>query len=72
MKDFWNNAAKRAETAGSAAFTIWVKLTAPALKETTAPKWVNVWRIPTGNKDCKSFIFTLGGERIPKNHTGNK
>jgi len=38
-----------ADTAGSAAFTICVKLTAPAPSDTTAPICVNVCNVATGN-----------------------
>mmetsp|Transcript_31065 Transcript_31065/g.29663 ORF Transcript_31065/g.29663 Transcript_31065/m.29663 type:complete len:90 (-) Transcript_31065:560-829(-) len=37
-KDFKNTADNAADTAGSAAFTICVKLTAPAPRDITAPK----------------------------------
>ena len=63
---FNTTADKNADTAGSAAFTIWVKLTAPAPKETTAPKWVNVCKTATGNKDFISSLFSSGALRIPK------
>ena len=56
--------------AGSAALTMCVKLTAPAPKETTAPRCVKVWRTATGSKFFNSSLFNTGAFLTPKSQTG--